>query len=411
VNCSREASTVPFVDLEAQYRLLARTIQETTRRILRGGEYILGTEVGLFEQEFSAYCGARYGIGVDSGTSALELALRAFNIGHGDEVVVPANTFIATALAVTATGATPVLVDVDPHTYNLDADLLPGALTTRTKAIIPVHLYGQPADMDPILTVADRRGLIVIEDSCQAHGAKYKGRRVGSLGHAAAFSFYPTKNLGAYGDGGMIVTDDAGVAEAAQMLRNYGQREKYQHLVKGFNHRLDTLQAALLRLKLQHLDAWNELRRSHARFYHRLLGGSDVIPPFEADYAESVWHLYVIRAPQRDALRCHLAAQNIGTGIHYPTPIHLQPAYRELGYGPGDFPITELQAAESLSLPMYPELPREAIRHVAGTLRNLVGPTAPNRRISVRRGVAPLRPFTSPSPATHSSGGCDDASG
>jgi dTDP-4-amino-4,6-dideoxygalactose transaminase len=384
-------SPVPFVDLAAEYRSLATAVNDTTLRVLRGAEYILGSELRLFEEEFSAYCGVKYGIGVDSGTSALELALRAFDIGHGDEVILPANTFIATALAVTATGATPVLVDVDPRTYNMDASLLPRAVTTRTRAILPVHLYGQPADMDPIVAFASRYGLVVIEDACQAHGAKYKGKRVGSIGHASAFSFYPTKNLGAYGDGGIVVTDDQRVAQSIHMLRNYGQREKYYHLVRGSNHRLDTLQAALLRIKLPHLDAWNELRGGHARLYHSLLSSIDVVPPCEAPHAESIWHLYVIRTPERDAMQHHLAAQNIGTGIHYPCPIHLQPAYQDLGYQRGDFPVAEQQASEVLSLPLYPALPQQAIRRVAETIRDFRAAGSGARETVVRR-VPTCRP-------------------
>jgi len=265
---------VPFVDLRAQYQSLAAEVQQAIFAVLERGDFVLGREVSLFEEEFAAYCGAEYAVGADSGTSALEIALRAFDIGPGDEVMTAANTFIATAFAVTYTGATPVLVDVDPQTYTIDVSVLEGAITDRTRAIIPVHLYGHPADMDPIMEIAGKYGLVVIEDACQAHGAKYKGKRVGSLGHAAAFSFYPAKNLGAYGDGGIVVTNDRRVAESLQMLRNYGQREKYHHLVQGFNHRLDTLQAAVLRVKLKHLDDWNAARCQHAQLYGELLAHS-----------------------------------------------------------------------------------------------------------------------------------------
>lgn len=359
---------VPFVALAAQHATLHDELAATTERVLCEADFVLGREVEYFEREFARYCGCEYGIGVDSGTSALELALRAYGVGAGDEVIVPANTFVATALAVSCTGATPRLVDVNPATHTLDVALLEGAITSRTKAIMPVHLYGQPADMDPILDIARRRNLIVIEDACQAHGARYKARRVGSLGDAAAFSFYPSKNLGACGDGGMVVTNDRDAARSLQMLRNYGQEKKYHHVVRGYNRRLDTLQAALLRVKLRHLDTWNNARRSRADCYGRLL--HDVaLTPVPAEYSEAVWHLYVIQASDRDGLQAHLAARGIGTGIHYPIPIHLQPAYRELGYQRGDFPITERTAARILSLPMYPELSQSAVEAVAGAIR------------------------------------------
>jgi dTDP-4-amino-4,6-dideoxygalactose transaminase len=306
---------VPFVDLAAQYAAIAEEIDAAISRVLRGTDFILGQEVGLFEEEFAAVCEVRYAVGVDSGTSALELALRAYGIGLGDEVITAANTFIATAFAISDAGATPVLVDVDPQMYTIDVSLLEGAITDRTRAIIPVHLCGHPADMDPILEIAQRHGLIVIEDACQAHSAKYKGKRIGSLGHAAAFSFYPAKNLGAYGDGGMVVTNDERIAESLRMLRNYGQREKYHHVLRGYNHRLDTLQAAVLRAKLKHLDAWNAARRQHAQLYNELLACSPVVTPTEADYAESVYHLYVIRVQDRDGLRAYLHDQGIAPGF------------------------------------------------------------------------------------------------
>ncbi len=364
---------IPFVDLSAQYAEIADEIDEAIDRVLRTSEFILGRDVEGFEQEFARYCECGYGVGVDSGTSALELALRAYGVGPGDEVMVPANTFIATALAVSCTGATPVLVDVDPATHTIDATRLDGAITGRTKAIIPVHLYGQPADMDPILDIAGRRGLVVIEDACQAHGARYKGRRVGSLGHAAAFSFYPSKNLGACGDGGMVVTNDMDAAKSLQLLRNYGQTKKYHHHTCGYNRRLDNLHAAVLRIKLKYLDAWNDARRDRAKAYGSLLG--DVVRvPVPAPYSEPVWHLYVIEmnGTDRDGLQAHLGEQGIGTGIHYPIPIHLQPAYRHLGYGSGSFPITERVTDSILSLPMYPELPLDRVEEVADSVRAFV---------------------------------------
>src|SRR6266576_519866 len=359
---------VPFLDLGAQYRTIEGEIGEATSRVIQQSDFILGREVGVFEEEFAAYCEAKYAVGVDSGTSALELALRAYDIGPGDEVITAANTFIASALAISHAGAKPVLVDVDPYTYTIDVAGIAKAITARTKAILPVHLYGHPAHMDPILQLAEKRGLIVIEDACQAHGARYKGRRAGSLGHAAAFSFYPGKNLGAYGDGGMVVTNDADIAKRLEMLRNYGQKEKYHHLSQGFNRRLDTLQAAVLRVKLKYLEKWNAARRWQAELYHRLLAGTELVLPSEAAGAQSVWHLYVIRTEHRDALKEHLLSRGIAAGIHYPVPIHLQPAYQNLGYKRGDFPVTEQYAQRILSLPMYAELTRELIDCVAKSI-------------------------------------------
>lgn len=362
---------VPFVDLTAQHAAIRGETIRTAARVLRDAEFILGREVECFEEEFARYCACEYGIGVDSGTSALELALRAYGVGAGDDVIVPANTFIATALAVSCTGAAPVLVDINPATLTLDVEGLEDAITDRTRAIIPVHLYGQPADMDPILDIARRRHLVVIEDACQAHGARYKGRPAGSLGHAAAFSFYPSKNLGACGDGGMVVTNDKDAAKSLQMLRNYGQEKKYHHVVRGYNRRLDNLQAALLRIKLKYLDTWNNARRSRADLYNRLLSHA-VLIPVPAHDSDPVWHLYVIQVSDRDGLQAYLGERGIGTGIHYPIPIHLQPAYRDLGYRRGDFPVSERAADSILSLPMYPELPLTAIKVVAAAVRAFV---------------------------------------
>jgi dTDP-4-amino-4,6-dideoxygalactose transaminase len=356
---------VPFVDLAAQYFSIAPEIEQAMGEVLRQADFILGREVQRFEEEFAAFCGARYAVGVDSGTSAIELALRAYEIKNGDEVISAANSFIATALAISHTGATPVLVDVDSRTYTIDVAAVERAITPRTKAIIPVHLYGHPASMDLIRQLAERHRLIVIEDACQAHGAIYQKRRVGSWGNTAAFSFYPGKNLGAYGDGGIVVTDDRQIAERILMLRNYGQREKHHHMFRGYNRRLDTLQAAVLRVKLKHLDAWNESRRRNATLYSTLLQGSGALLPCEAEGATSVWHLYVIRIRHRDALQGHLAKRGISTAIHYPIPIHLQPAYQDLGYKNGDFPVAEACAETTLSLPMYAELMETQIELVA----------------------------------------------
>src|SRR5256885_16126439 len=311
---------VPFVDLAAQYSTIADEINETTSRIIQKADFILGREVRLFEEEFAAFSEARYAVGVDSGTSALELALRAYDIGPGDEVITAANSFIASALAISHAGATPVLVDVDPFTHTIDVTGIERAITSRTKAILPVHLYGHPAHMDPIRQLAEQHGLIVIEDACQAHGARYKGRRAGSLGHAAAFSFYPGKNLGAYGDGGMVVTNDADIRKRLEMLRNYGQEEKYHHLTQGFNRRLDTLQAAVLRVKLKYLEKWNAARRWQAELYHRLLAGNAPVVPREAAGGQSGLHLYVIRTEHRDKLKEYLASRGISAGNHYSGP-------------------------------------------------------------------------------------------
>lgn len=363
---------VPFVDLKTQISDLKNEVNRAIDGVLSHSDFILGSEVARFEEEFAAFCQARYAVGVDSGTSALELIMRAVQIGPGDEVITPANTFIATVLAIWQIGATPVLVDVDPQTYTIDVAEVEKAITPRTKAIMPVHLYGQPADMDPLLALAEKHSLLVIEDACQAHGAKYKGKCVGSLGHAAAFSFYPTKNLGAFGDGGMVVTNDAGIARAVQMLRNYGQSEKYYHVVQGYNHRLDTLQAAILRIKLTYLEQWNAARRQLAQLYDQLLADSLVVLPHVADYAEPVYHLYVVRAQNRDRLKSYLQQQGIGTGIHYPVPIHWQPAYQELGLKQQQFPVTERYAGQILSLPMYPELPSELLKFVAKNIQIFV---------------------------------------
>jgi dTDP-4-amino-4,6-dideoxygalactose transaminase len=362
---------VPLVDLHAQYQSIAQEINHAISSLLQRGDFILGEEVCLFEQEFAAYCEAAYAVGVDSGTSALELALRAFGVGPGDEVITVANSYIATALAISHTGAKPVLVDADPRTYTIDISAVANAISSRTRAIIPVHLYGQPADMDPILEIARAHRLFVLEDACQAHGATYKGRRVGSLGDAAAFSFYPGKNLGAYGDAGAVVTNDESLAKSLQQLRNYGQIEKYNHLVKGYNRRLDTLQAAVLRVKLAHLDAWNAARRRHATFYNTCLAESGALTPHEASYGNSVWHLYVIQTARRDELKTQLQERGISAGVHYPLPIHLQPAYSDLGYKRGEFPVAERCAQRCLSLPMYAELSDSTIQYVADSVQQL----------------------------------------
>jgi dTDP-4-amino-4,6-dideoxygalactose transaminase len=357
--------TVQFVDLERQYRSIKSEIDATLLRIVASTDYILGDELRGFEEAFAEYCGTRHCIGVGSGTAALHLALEALGIGEGDEVVVPANTFIATVLPVMRLGATPVFVDCTDDTATIDVDSVAAALSERTRAILAVHLYGQPADVDALAEVSQGRGVVLIEDACQAHGARYKGRRVGGLGIAAAFSFYPAKNLGAYGDAGAITTDDDDLAEHARLLRDLGQERKYVHVVQGWNERLDTIQAAVLRVKLAHLDRWNELRREHAATYGAVLADSGLRLPETALWAEHVFHLYVVRAARRDALREALKARGIATGMHYPLPLPDQPALESLGYGQAQFPVTAKWAREVLSLPMFPELERSEIERVA----------------------------------------------
>ena len=356
---------IPLIDLTIQHHELRNEINAAIQGVLDRADFILGQDVAKLEEEFAAYCGVKYAIGVDSGLSALELSLRALGIGPGDEVVVPTHTFTATAAAVTFTGAKPIFVDADPETWNIDVTKIEAALTPRTKAILPVHLYGLPVDMHMILGIAEKYKLLVVEDACQAHGAKYKGKITGSLGNAGGFSFYPTKNLGAIGDGGAVVTNSPALAEKVQLLRQYGWKQRYISQIKGMNSRLDELQAGFLRVKLRHLEAWNQRRRQLASLYMDLLSGSDVtLPPQPAD-VEPVFHQFVIRHPKRDALRETLRAQGIHTVVHYPHPIHLQPGYVNLGLGRGSLPNSEQAADEVLSLPMYPELTEDEVRRVA----------------------------------------------
>lgn len=349
--------TIPFLDLKSPYLELKDKLDAAYRRVMESGWYILGKEVEAFEAEFAAYCEAKHCIGVANGLDALHLIIRAYGIGPGDEVIVPANTYIATWLAVTNAGATPVPVEPDEYTCNIAPDKIVAVITPKTKAILPVHLYGQPADMDPINALAARYGLKVIEDCAQAHGARYKGRRTGSLGDAAGFSFYPGKNLGAIGDGGAVTTSDPDLAERIRVLRNYGSRIKYHNEVAGFNSRLDELQAAYLRVKLPVLDEWNDRRRTVAKGYLQPLAAvRGLILPSVPNWAEPVWHLFVVRHPQRELLQKSLNEAGIGTMIHYPIPPHLQPAYADLGHGKTAFPISERMASEILSLPMGPHL-------------------------------------------------------
>jgi dTDP-4-amino-4,6-dideoxygalactose transaminase len=347
---------IPFLDLKHQYQSIKAEVDEAVTKVLESGWFILGEQVAAFEEEFSAYVGARYGVGVGSGTEALHLALWALDVGPGDEVITVPNTAVATVAAIELTGARPVLVDIHPQSYNLDPEKLEAAITPRTKVVIPVHLYGQAADMDAISEIARRRGIFVVEDAAQAHGAEYKRQRVGSLGDIGCFSFYPTKNLGAYGDGGMVVTNNEATAKRLRLLRQYGWETRYQSSIRGTNSRLDEMQAAILRVKLKHLDEWNDMRRRLAQQYHKALSGSEVALPQEMPDSKHAYHLYVIKSPRRDELRTHLNARDIETQIHYPTPIHLQEAYSHLGYRKGSFPTAEAFSQEILSLPLYPEL-------------------------------------------------------
>ena len=355
---------IPWVNLTTQHHNLREEINAAIQRVLDKADFILGEDVHQLEEEFAAYCGTKYAVGVDNGLSALELSLRALGVGAGHEVIVPAHTFTATAAAATFAGATPVFVDVDPETWTIDPRRIEDAITPRTRAIIPVHLYGLPADMHMILGIAEKYGLVVVEDACQAHGATYKGQRAGGMGHAAGFSFYPTKNLGACGDGGMLTTNDLKVAETARALRNCGQTAKNVHELEPFNHRLDNLQAAILRVKLHYLDEFITLRRKWAAQYNRLLAGSGLQLPVEPPGYQHVYHLYVIRSRNRDALQAQLKEQGVGSAIHYPNPVHLQPFYSEGRDRHGEFPIAEQICSEILSLPMFPELTEEQVDYV-----------------------------------------------
>ncbi|MGO8248750.1 DegT/DnrJ/EryC1/StrS family aminotransferase [Rhizobium johnstonii] len=353
---------IPFLDIKAQYQSIKGEIDAAVLGVLASGQYVLGDEVAHFEQEFADYCNVKHAIAVNTGTSALHLALLAAGVGPGDEVITVPFTFVATVSAICYTGARPVFVDVEPVTLTMDPAEVEAKITPRTKAIVPVHLYGQMADMDAIKALAERHGIPVIEDACQAHGAQYKGHRAGSIGLSGCFSFYPGKNLGACGEGGMVVTNDDDQAKTMRMLRDWGQEQRYHHLLKGFNYRMDAIQGAILRVKLRHLEAWTEARRTYARRYSSLLAGSTVLTtPVEAADRRHVYHVYAIRSRDRDGLQRLLSAEGIPSGLHYPIPVHLQKAHADLGYQAGDFPVSEAAAREVLSLPIYPEMP---VRHV-----------------------------------------------
>ena len=373
---------IPFIDLKAQYLSIKGEVDAAIQGVLNSCQFTLGSEVAAFEEEFAAYCQATHGVGVNTGTSALHLALLAAGVGPGDEVITVPFTFVATVSAIDYTGATPVFVDIDPQTFTMDVKALEAAITAKTKAIIPVHLYGQSADMDPLLEIAKRRGLIVIEDACQAHGAEYKGRRTGSMGDMACFSFYPGKNLGAYGEAGMVVTDNPEFARTIRMLRDWGAEKKYHHVLKGYNFRMEGIQGAVLRVKLRRLEAWTEARRTAAAHYDRLLADSGIATPKAMSYARHVYHIYAIRTGHRQAWQEALLAQGIQTGIHYPTPVHLLPAFADLGYRAGQFPHSERAANEVLSLPMFPELTQGQCEEVVRAIMNLAAGTTVARDLA-----------------------------
>ncbi|HMC58692.1 MAG TPA: DegT/DnrJ/EryC1/StrS family aminotransferase [Candidatus Solibacter sp.] len=355
---------IPFLDLKAQYYGIKDEIDSAIAGVLESSQFVLGKAVAAFEEEFAQYCGGGQAIGVNSGTSALHLALLAAGVGPGDEAITTPFTFAATVAAIHYCGATPVFADIDPATFNLDPARLRAAVTERTKAIVPVHLYGHPAEMGAINEVARARKIVVIEDAAQAHGAEYQGRRAGSLGDMACFSFYPTKNLGAYGEGGAVVTANPGYAGAIRLLRNWGQTRRYEHAVRGYNYRLEGMQGAILRVKLRHLEAWTEARRAIAGAYTGLLKDAGVVTPVAQPHVRHVYHAYTIRTPNRDALVEQLTAAGIQTGVHYPVPVHLQPAYRDPRYPEGSLPFAEQAAREVVSLPIYPELRREQVEAV-----------------------------------------------
>jgi dTDP-4-amino-4,6-dideoxygalactose transaminase len=363
---------IPFVDLKAQYDSIKDEIDKAIQNVLNTTSFIMGEELKKFEEEFASFCNTKYAIGVANGSDALILALRACGIGEGDEVITVPHTFISTAEAISKVGGKIVFVDIDLKTYTIDVSKIEEKINKKTKAIIPVHLYGQPADMDPIMELAKKYSLKVIEDAAQAHGAEYKGKKVGSIGDVGCFSFYPGKNLGAYGDAGMVVTNNDEIAEKIKLLRNHGRiTKKYEHEIEGYSSRLDNLQAAILRVKLKHLNKWNESRRENAKRYNELLSNiDDIIAPHEADYAKHVYHLYVIRVEGRDKLKEDFKSKGIATGIHYPIPLHLQPAYKYLGYKEGDFPVTEECSQKILSLPMFAELADREIEEIVELIKN-----------------------------------------
>lgn len=364
---------VPFLDLKAQYLTIKDEIHDAISKVMESTAFAGGPFVAQFEQEFAKFCDCKYAIGVGNGTDALWLSLIALGVGPGDEVITVPNTFIATAEAITYCGATPVFVDVEEKTYTMNPSLLEAAITPKTRAIIPVHLFGQPADMDPIMAIAKERGLYMVEDACQAHGAEYKGRKAGSMGNTGCFSFYPGKNLGAYGEAGAVVTNDETLAEKMRTFRDHGQAKKYYHSMIGWNARMDGIQGAVLSVKMKYISAWNDARRKHAQHYNTLLSTqNNVHIPIEKDYAKHVYHIYAIRVRERERLMASLADKGISTGIHYPVPIHLQKAYSFLGLNKGTFPVAEQSALEFVSLPMFPELTSEQISYTVDAIKSFL---------------------------------------
>lgn len=364
---------IPLVDLNAQYHSIKAEIDQAIQRVIDNSSFILGEEVRRFERAFADYVGAKDAVGVSSGTAALNLALRAVGVGPGDEVITTPLTFFATAEAISQTGARPVFVDIDDRTYNLDVEKIESVITAKTKAILPVHLYGHPADMGALLDMARRHKIWLIEDAAQAHGAKYRGQYCGAIGHLACFSFFPAKNLGAYGDAGAVTGNDDSLLERVRKLRDHGRVTKYEHEEIGFGERLDGLHAAILRAKLSHLDSWIEARRKIAHDYGMLLSDCDVVLPYEAPDVRHAYHLYVLRVNRRDEVLAHLKSRGIAAGIHYPVPLHRQPAYLKAGYGVNSFPITERIVREILSLPMYPELGAAQIGFIAQSIKEVAG--------------------------------------
>ncbi len=361
---------IPLVDLKKQYESIKREVDGAIADVMESCQFVLGEHVEAFEANFASNCESRFTVGVNSGTSALHLALLAAGVGAGDEVITVSYTFVATVAAICYTGATPVFVDIEPRTCTLNPTAIAAAITPKTKVIMPVHLYGNCADMDVIMDIAHKHNLIVIEDAAQAHGAEYKGRRAGSIGDLACFSFYPGKNLGAYGEGGAVTTNNEGHAVLIRQLRDHGQSEKYYHDMIGYNYRMEAIQGAVLRVKLRHLDAWNTARREHAEVYRRELADSELRLLEEQAGSRSVHHIFPVFTERRDDLREYLLASGVSTGIHYPIPVHLQRGYRHLGYKVGDLPQTELAAHHTLSLPMYPELPDAALMHITDSIQH-----------------------------------------
>jgi len=364
---------VPYYDLKQQYAGLRQEVLEALDRVCRNSAFVMGEEVARFEEEFAAYCETRYCVALNSGTSALQLALQAAQVGPGDEVITTPNTFIATAWAITYAGARPVFVDIDPCTANIDPQLVEAAITPRTKALLPVHLYGRPVPLDALTDIASRHGLTLVEDAAQAHGARYRGRRVGNFGQSATYSFYPSKNLGAYGEGGALTTNDAAVADLVRSLRNHGESSRYVHERVGYNYRMDGFQGAILRLKLKHLEAWTARRREICTLYRRLLAGVRVDLLTEDPAAESAHHLFVVYVDDRDRVRRDLDARGVGTAVHYPTPLHLQKAYSGLGYSAGSFPHAERACQRVICLPLFPEMTDAHVEYVAATLKDIAG--------------------------------------